>query len=196
MDEQTPEQLAEAKEYGHLTLKLALVDMALDFVFLTVFALFAARPIDVWLQQFGPLAGDSLLALLLRLSAFLLIYIVLHAAVSLGLSYYRGFVVEHRYDLSNQTFARWLTQYAKRIALTTIANLILMGGLYGVIWLSGDWWWAVGAGCAFAVAILIGYIAPVLILPLFVKYEPLDDETLQDELAVLAEGTSLTIEGT
>jgi STE24 endopeptidase len=39
-------------------------------------------------------------------------------------------------------------------------------------------------------------IAPVLILPLFVKYEPLRDETLQAELARLAEGTGLNIEGT
>jgi STE24 endopeptidase len=193
---QTPEQLAEAKEYGRITLNLALFDMALDFVFLTTFALLAAQPLDVWLQGYSPLQGDQLITLLLRLSLFLLIYIALHAAVSCGLSYYRGYVIEHRYDLSNQSRLRWLTQYAKRISLTTVANLIMIGGLYGIIWLTGDWWWAVAAGTAFVVAILIGYIAPVLILPLFVKYEPLDDDELQAELSKLAEGTGLTIEGT
>ena len=198
--EQSPEQLAaeqaEAKEYGRVSLNLALVDMALDFAFLTLFALLAAKPIDLWLQQFSFLSGDGLLTLLMRLSVFLVIYIALHAGISVGLSFYRGFVVEHRYGLSNQTFGRWLWQYVKRITLTTIANLILMGGLYGVIWLTGNWWWLVAAGCAFVVAVLIGMIAPVLILPLFVKYKPLDDEELQSELAQLAEGTGLTIEGT
>ena len=196
-NEQSPEQIAEAKEYGRLTLKLALIDMALDLAFLAFFAFALAQPIDAWLQsQFTWLAGDGLLHLLLRLSAFMLIYIALHAAISVGLSYYRGFVVEHRYGLSNQTLRRWFTQYAKRIALTTVANLIMIGGLYGIIWLTGDWWWAAAAACAFFVSVLIGYIAPVLILPLFVKYEPLGDDELQQQLSRLAEGTGLKIEGT
>ena len=196
MDEQTPEQLAEAREYGRLTLNLALVDMALDFVYLTLFALLAARPVDLWLQQFGWLAGEDLLSLLLRLNAFLLILTAFHVLVSVGLSFYRGFVIEHRFKLSNQTFRRWLRQYALHLGLALVAELVMMSGLYGVIWLAGNWWWIVGAGCAFVVAIVFGYIYPVVFMPLIVKYKPLDDDTLQNELSPLAEGTGLTIEGT
>ena len=193
---QTPAQLAEAEEYGRVTLRLALVDMALDFVFLTLFAMLLARPLDVWLQQLPYLAGEGIFTVLLRLSVFLLIYIALHAAVSFSLSYYRGYVVEHRFDLSNQTRLRWLTQYLKSISLATVANLILIGGLYLLIWLTGNLWWTWAAGAAFVVAVLIGFIAPVLIVPLLVKYEALDDDQLQNELSQLAEGTGLTIEGT
>jgi len=193
---QTSEQLAEAKEYGRLTLRLALADMALDFVFLTLFALFLAQPLDAWLQGFPFLNGDGMGSRLLRLGAFISTYLALHVAVSIGLSYYRGYVVEHRYELSNQTRLRWLTQYAKRIAVTVVASLVMIGGLYAIMWLTGSWWWLVAAAAAFVVSVLIGYVTPVLILPLFVKYERIDDERLQQELAQLAEGTGLSIEGT
>ena len=98
--------------------------------------------------------------------------------------------------LSNQTLARWLTQYFKGIAVTGVANVIVLVGLYWIMWLCGGWWWLAAAAAAFVAAVLIGYIAPILILPLFVKYEPLDDENLQQQLSQLAEGTGLTIEGT
>ncbi len=192
----TPEQIAEGQEYGHRTLQLALADTALDLVFLSVFAWFFAQPLDDWLRGFAWIGGDDLLPRLLRLGVFLLLFTLVHVGVSIGLSYYRGYVIEHRYGLSNQTFTRWLTQYAKGIALATAANVVMIAGLYVIMWLCGDWWWVAAAGAAFAFAVLIGYIAPILILPLFVKYEPLDDDELQSELSKLAEGTGLTIEGT
>lgn len=192
----TAEQIAEGKEYGHRTLQLALVDMAIDLVFLGIFAWFFAQPLDDWLKGFAWIGGDDLLPRLVRLGLFLLLFTLVHVGVSIGLSYYRGYVIEHRYGLSNQTFTRWLTQYAKGIAMATAANVIMITGLYVIMWLCGEWWWVAAAGAAFVFVVLIGYIAPILILPLFVKYEPLDDEELQSELSKLAEGTGLTIEGT
>jgi STE24 endopeptidase len=104
--------------------------------------------------------------------------------------------LEHRFHLSNQTLARWLSQWTKAMSLMAVANAVMFVGLYFILWLTGSWWWLFAAGAAFAVTVLIGYIAPVLILPLFIKYEPLEDESLQQELSQLAEGTGLTIAGT
>jgi STE24 endopeptidase len=192
----SPEQLVEAKEYNRQALRLSLVDMALDLVFLSLLVIFVAKPLDAWLAGFSWLAGDDLLPRLMRLAVFFLICMALHYAVSFALSFYRSYVLEHRFGLSNQTLARWFSQYAKAMSLMTVANLVMFLGLYVILWLTGGWWWLVAAAAAFAVSVLIGYIAPVLILPLFIKYEPLNDESLQRELSQLAEGTGLTIEGT
>lgn len=195
-EELTPEQLTEAKQYSRQSLRLSLIDMGLDFAFYLAFAVLLARPLDDWLAGFAWLGGDALLPRLLRLATFYVAMLALHVAVSSWLSFYSGFVVEHRFGLSNQSLARWLSQYAKRIGLGLAANVIMFCGLYFIMWLTGPWWWLVAAAAAFVVSVVIGYIAPVLILPLFLKYKPLDDEELQSELMQLAEGTGLTIEGT
>lgn len=192
----SPEQLAEAKEYNGIALKLSLVDMAIDFVFLTLLVIFIAKPLDAWLASFPLLSGDGVAARLVRLAAFFLVCMGLHYCVSFGLSFYRSYVLEHRFGLSNQTLARWFSQYFKAMALMVIANLVMFVGLWVILWLTGSWWWLVAAAAAFAVSVLIGMIAPVIILPLFIKYEPLNDDSLQNELSKLAEGTGLTIEGT
>ena len=54
--EMTPAQLAEAKEYGRLSLTCDLVDKVLDVAFLGVVTLFLAVPVDAWLAQYLPAA--------------------------------------------------------------------------------------------------------------------------------------------
>jgi STE24 endopeptidase len=192
----TAGQLAEAKAYNRQALRLGLVDMAVDFVFLLLLVSFMAKPLDEWLAGFTWLAGDGLWPRLLRMAVFFLLCTAIHITVSFGLSFYRSYVLEHRFGLSNQTLARWFSQYSKAMLLMAMANLVMFGGLYVILWLTGSWWWLFAALAAFVVTVLIGYIAPVLILPLFIKYEPLSDDHLQNELAQLAQGTGLTIEGT
>ena len=46
----TPEQLAEAKQYGRYSLACTLADKLLDLLFLTFAAVVLARPLDAWLQ--------------------------------------------------------------------------------------------------------------------------------------------------
>jgi STE24 endopeptidase len=64
-----------------------------------------------------------------------------------------------------------------------------------MIWLSGDIWWLLAACGFFLVSIVLGQLAPVLILPLFYKITKLDDPSLAARFAHLCRGTGLTIEG-
>ena len=187
----TAEQLAEAKQYGRCELYCSLADMLLDLAFLTAAAVLLAGPLDRWLQ------GSALLERnwSLRLLAFLLIVHVLHVAVSLPLSFYAGYVLEHRFHLSTLTLRRWFWRYAKRNLLALAFTLVLLLGLYWLIWTTGPWWWLVAAGAFFLVSVLLGQLAPVLILPLFYKIERLDSPELAQRMAGLAEGTGLSIEG-
>jgi STE24 endopeptidase len=70
-----------------------------------------------------------------------------------------------------------------------------MLGLYWMIWTVGPWWWLAAAGAFFLVSVILGQLAPVLILPLFYKIEKLDSPELTNRIAKLAEGTGLSIEG-
>lgn len=186
--EMTSEQLAEAKEYGRLELICGLADKALDVVFLGVAALVFAVPLDRWLA--GWFASETL-----RLVGIFLIVTAVHMGLSFPLSYYAGHVLEHRFGLSRQTFGRWLSRYAKRNLLAVGFGLVMVTGLYWVIWLTGPWWWLAAAGVFFAVSIVLGQLMPVIILPLFYKIERLDNAELAQRMARLTEGTGLSIEG-
>ena len=126
----TDGELAEAKRYGRLELGCALADKALDVAYLAVAAFLLARPLDRWLQTSPLLAGNWTL----RLAALFLVVMGIHIAVSFPLSFYSGHVLEHRFQLSTQTFGRWLWRYVKRNLLAVAFSLALVLGLYWLIW--------------------------------------------------------------
>ena len=189
--EMTPQQRDEAQRYGHLSLRCSLIDMGIDVGFLFLFAVFVVGPLDRWLRGSVPaLSHDTL-----RLMAIYVAMTALHIVVSLPLSFYSGYLLEHQFGLSTLTWPRWAGRYLKRIGLSSALGLALIVGLYWLIWTLGAWWW-LGAGlAAFAVSIVLGQLLPVLILPLFYPVKRLDTPELQQRLAKLAEGTGLSIEG-
>jgi len=184
----TPEQLAEAKQYGRLALLCDLADKGLDLVFLAAMAFVFAVPLDAWLAGFTHSETARLVLIFLILTA-------IHLTISFPLSFYAGHVLEHRFGLSNQTLSRWLSRYAKRSALAVVFGIVMFTALYWVIWLTGPWWWLAAAGAFFCVSIVLGQLMPVLFLPLFYKIERLEDPELVARMARLAEGTGLSIQG-
>ena len=112
--EMTAEELDEAKRYGRLELVLFAVGIKplMSHIWRLPLFLFA-EVVDIWLKGFLPLYSyDSL-----RLMALFLIVTGGHVLVSFPLSLYSGHLLEHRFQLSNQTFAAWLWRYTKRILL-------------------------------------------------------------------------------
>jgi STE24 endopeptidase len=187
----TDAELIEAKSYGRLELFCALADKVIDVAYLAVAAFLLAHPIDDWLQTYPLLAGNWSL----RLMALFLVVVAIHIVVSFPLSLYSGHLLEHRFKLSTQTFGRWFWQYLKRNMLGVVFSLAVLLGLYWLIWTTGAWWWLAAAAAFFVVSIVLGQLAPVVILPLFYRIKKLDAPELTDRIARLAKGTSLSIEG-
>jgi STE24 endopeptidase len=187
----TGAELAEAKRYGRLELACGLADKAVDAGYLAVAAFILAAPLDRWLQSYPLLDRNWTL----RLAALFLAVMAIHIAVSFPLAFYSGHLLEHQFKLSTQGFGRWLWQYLKRNLLAVGFSLAIVLGLYWVIWTTGPAWWLVAAGAFFVVSIVLGQLAPVLILPLFYHIEKLDSPELVDRMARLAQGTGLSIEG-
>ncbi|NLX55204.1 MAG: M48 family metallopeptidase [Planctomycetaceae bacterium] len=187
----TPDELGESRRYSRQELVCTLLDMAIDVIYLGVMAFWGARSIDRALSL-APVLGEWAV---LRLACLFLIITALHYACSFPLAVYSGFVLEHRFGLSRQSFGRWLSRYALRNLLATGLGLVLMVGLFLLIWWAQAWWWLIAALAAFAVTIVLGQLVPVLILPLFYEIEKLEDQDLRERLERLARGTSLSIEG-
>jgi len=190
--EPTAAELEEAKRYSQVTLGCTLADMALDLVVLASMAVVVGPWIDQWLAQTSALAGERSL---LRLAVLGAAITGLHSLVSLPLSYYAGFTVEHRFGLSKQSRGGWFKTWLKKSALTLALLAVMYTGLFAIIWAAGQWWWLVAAVVFFVFSAVLGQLMPVLILPLFYKVDRIQDESSAERMQAMASGVGLSIEG-
>jgi STE24 endopeptidase len=123
----------------------------------------------------------------LTVSAYVCLVVLITEVAQLPFAFYRGVVLERRYGLSTQTTPRWALDQLKGAVLTLIFGV---GGalmVWSLLRWSPDWWW-LPAAIGFSV-ILIGLaqLAPVVLLPLFYDFKPLDRASLVARLVALAE---------
>lgn len=179
----------EVKEYNRLKFRASLLSMALSLAFLAVMALFAGPALDQWVRG---LTGDNRW---LRLIVLAFLYAVAFEVITLPLSFWSGYVLEHRYQLSNQTLGGWVWRQIKGYLVGGPFGLALLLGLYALIWFTGTGWWLWATAAWLVLTVVLGQLVPVLILPLFYKVTRLDDAALQGRLERLAAGTGLRVEG-
>jgi STE24 endopeptidase len=102
-------------------------------------------------------------------------------AVSLPFGY-AGHLLSRRNGLSRQTVAGWLADQAKARAIGLVLGGSVALGLLGLQRLSPDWWALPAWAGAMAVSLLLSILWPVVLLPLFMKSEPLAEGPLADAL--------------
>ena len=105
------------------------------------------------------------------------------------LSFYSGYIHEHKWDFSNQTKRSWLLEQMKSYLVGIGLLLILLGLLFFIMdRYPYDWWWIAGMAMAF-VSTVFATLFPVLILPIFNKYTPVENKELTDALdRILSDG--------
>jgi glycerophosphoryl diester phosphodiesterase/Zn-dependent protease with chaperone function len=115
--------------------------------------------------------------------------------LELPLAFYQGYVLEHRYGLSNQRLAHWFADQAKAGVLALV--LWVAGGsiVFATLRRTPDWWWLQSAAIFVALTVVLAQLAPVLLLPLFYRFKPLDRPALSDRLLALAARGKTRIRG-
>lgn len=121
------------------------------------------------------------------ISIYVCLFIVLLWAISLPLDFYQGFVREHSYGLSNQSFGKWAGDSIKSL-LVSLAFCVVLGWIpYFVLRASPARWWIITSILAVPVFVFVTLIEPIWIAPLFNKFGPMKDKTLEREILNLAE---------
>ncbi|BCB83975.1 M48 family metallopeptidase [Phytohabitans suffuscus] len=92
-----------------------------------------------------------------------------------------------RYGLSTQTWAGWAVDVLKSYAVSAVIAAIALLGFYTVTRLAPRWWWAFGAAGAAALVVLLSFVLPVLVEPVFNKFTPMEPGPLRTELVGLAQ---------
>lgn len=116
---------------------------------------------------------------------YIILFMVVLFIINLPFDYYRNFLVEHDYGFSNQTGGEWFAESLKSLVVTIIFSCIILGLLYWLINRFKRWWLYFAVGMI-PIAVLMIIIVPVVVSPMFNKFEPLKDEQLAAKMTQLA----------
>jgi len=184
-----PTDSADSRRYNHIRRWLGIADFALGFVFLVGLLAFGWSAALRDLAYRGSFQHYSL-------AVFFYVFMLLLIAKTLGagLDYY-GFRVEHQFQMSNQNLKSWLWDEAKGFLLTLVMATIVTELLYFIVRQFPEYWWLITWATFMVLFIALAQIAPVVLFPIFYKFEPLDNEDLKQRLVKLSERAGTRVRG-
>ncbi len=177
----------QEKEYSRRKIRLSIYHTLLTFVFLILFLVtgvsaFLRNHVTGWFGNFY-----------LQVLIYLVIFRIVYDLIFLALDYYSSFTLEHKFSLSNQTFFDWIKQGLKKWAISVLLFLFVSEAFYAILkYFPNNWWIAAMAGW-FVLTIVLGKIAPVLIIPLYYKCTRIENGELKERLLKLSENCNVKV---
>ncbi|MFP4051467.1 MAG: M48 family metallopeptidase [Thermoplasmata archaeon] len=158
-----------------------------------VLAIFSFTPISRWLQSFSfsLLQGTSFNYHWLGVTIYIILFSAIIYVISLPLSYYSGFVIEHKYDLRNQTLLEWLKDQGKSLVISLIMATPLILAIYYLGSTFPDRWWLYAGIIYFIILGVLSNISHLIMIPLFYNTEGLKDEELKERLINIAQNNGV-----
>ncbi|WP_135211956.1 M48 family metallopeptidase [Vitreimonas flagellata] len=111
--------------------------------------------------------------------------------VSFPFTYYVGFVREHEYGLSTQTFGEWFGEQMIGAGIGLLIGSIFLAILYIIIRAARNTWWIWGSVVSIVFAALMVMVAPVFISPLFNTYTEMEQGELRDSIIAMAQANGV-----
>lgn len=179
----------KAADYTSANVKLASLSIIVESASLLLFTVGGGIQ---WLAQDAMGTFDSPL---FQGAALIVMVLLISSLLDLPFNIYRTFVIEARFGFNKTTPAIFIADVLKGILLSGLLGLPL---LLGVLWLMsamGDFWWAYVWLVWVIFNLLLLFVYPTVIAPLFNKFEPMSDETLKARIDSLLQKCGFTSSG-
>ena len=182
------ETSTQARQYSHSKTRLMVIQLLLTVIFLLVMlrsgaSVFIRDLVAGWSPNFY-----------LQVGLYLAIFGGIYYLLFVGLDFYGDFWLEHKFLLSDQTVLGWLKKSVKKLLLSLLMLLVAGEALYFFLRCFPNNWWLLAAAAWLLLAIVLGKITPVLIIPLFYKCSPLANRELKERLLGLCKNCSVGVE--
>jgi STE24 endopeptidase len=175
-----PEPTSKAIEYYRSSNVLWAVD---NLVGLLIPAVFLATGFSARLRDLAFRVGRRWL---LSVALYAVLFVWISSLLTLPLAYYEGFVREHVYGLSSQTFQKWLTDWLKGVAISGIGLGLVLWIPYLLLRRSPKRWWLYTGLATLPLATFVLVISPVWIDPMFNDFGRMKDRALEQRILTLA----------
>jgi STE24 endopeptidase len=125
---------------------------------------------------------------------FVLGLLLAQTLIDIPFNLYRTFVVEERFQFNTSTPKLWITDLLKSLAVGMLLLSLLTAGSLALVQASPNLWWLWVWGLFALITLLLMYLSPVLIEPLFFKFQPLQDEALAERVKDVMKQAGLQVE--
>ena len=177
-----------AKKYNNIKLAIGIGEGIFSFILILLFVwLGYSLQLEFFLSNY--FANSYLLFI-----SFVLVIGFIGSILSFPVSWYSGFFLEHKYNLSNQTFWKWIWEGLKGLLVSLVIGIPILLTFYYVLNTFYSLWWLPFAIIMFLISVVLSQIFPVLIFPIFYKITPLEDENLRAQITNLAKNAKLKVE--
>ncbi|MFX0093626.1 MAG: M48 family metalloprotease, partial [Candidatus Hodarchaeota archaeon] len=183
LEDFNPKRRELAESYKHQTKKIGRI---LGVTSLIVTFLIIISQITVFLKlQLQLIFMDEILVI----GAFFTVIFTVIGFIELPISYWVGLRIDRKYNLVKLTNKAWLWRYFKAEAISFVLGLIFIEIFYFVLRTFPTTWWIIATIVVIFVSVILSNLAPILVLPLFYKFEPLKNNypQLTAELTTMME---------
>jgi len=172
-----PTRQQKAREYSRLQRRGFLIELGIGVLLLLALLFTPASTTLAGLLAF-PFPWSAALYLLILTTGY--------GVITAPLGYYYNYVLPHRYGLSRQDLISWLWDRVKASGLQLFLGLCLIIVVYWFIANIPELWWLVVALIISLVSLILSWLTPTFLMPLFFKLKPLEEGRLKQKLVGLA----------
>ena len=144
--------------------------------------------VDLFARSFG--FGEIVTGLIFVAALYFLLEII-----GIPFSVYSTFVIEEKYGFNKTTVKTFISDIIKNLILTAVIGLPIFAVIVMFFVKYGSLAWIYASVTVILFELLITFIAPVFIMPLFNKYVPLEDGELKTELEKYAKEQNFKMKG-
>ena len=178
----------DSKKYNNTKLAIGISKAIVSFILLYLFiALGFSLSLQNYIQTF--IENPYLIFII-----FVFVIGIFSSILFMPINIYTGFYLEHKYNLSNQTFFKYFLENVKSMLVGLVIGIPILLLFFYVINQFGDLWWLVFASAMFFISVVLSQLFPILILPIFYKILPLKDDELKTRISNLAKGAGIKVE--
>ncbi|NWF88577.1 MAG: M48 family metallopeptidase [Ignavibacteriaceae bacterium] len=176
-----------SKRYNNTKLALNIIEGILTFILIYFFV--AAGFSDILVKKISIYVSNIYLQFII----FAVIVGGLLGIIFLPINYYSNYYLEHKYKLSNQTLYKWIWENTKGLFVSAAIGLPLLVFFFFVLNRFGTTWWLPLSIGLFFLSVILAQLVPVLILPIFYKVTPFQNEELKTRISNLAYNAGIKV---
>lgn len=117
---------------------------------------------------------------------YLFFFILLYGILNFPLDFYAGYIREHAYGFSTQSFGRWFANYWKSTGVAFVAAALFVWIFYLLVKKSPRRWWFYSSLVGIGIMFIVLFVQPIWIDPLFNRFGPMKNKELEAEILSLA----------
>ena len=183
------ETYAKSQEYTRVNTKFGFITGTFDLLLLFVYWFAGGfNWLDQWARGFDfGVIGTGMI--------FIGALIVAKMIISMPFGIYSTFVIEERFGFNKTDAKTFAMDRLKGLMLSILIGGPLLAGIIAFFEFGGAWAWVYAWLAVTTFSLIMQYIAPTLIMPLFNKFELLEDGELRQAIEEYAEKVDFPLQG-